>query len=140
MGILNDNLEDEFDYKVCVINQLKDYVHKFYGIYSPTVTSYEIEGYKNVDVVKLIYIVECSEEKIMGAYVCIGHTLKGLTISVLEENRLFFNRLTDKNGYGMDITFQKVVDFLSNYDPTKYSRDYDLFYNIYIERDELAGY
>lgn len=133
MGILNDNLEDELDYKTCVITQLKDYVSKFYGSYSPTTTRYEIEGYTIVDIERLIYRVECPAEKIMGAYVCIGYTPGGLTISVLEENRLF-HRLTEKNGFGMDMTFQKVVDFLSNYDPTKYSRDYNFFYNMYFER------
>ena len=133
MGILNDNLEDELDYKTCVITQLKDYVRKFYGSYSPTTTRYEIEGYTIADIEKLIYRVECPAEKIMKAYVCIGYTPGGLTISVLEENRLF-HRLTEKNGFGMDITFQKVVDFLSNYDPSKYSRDYNFFYNMYFER------
>ena len=134
MGILNDNLEDELDYKTCVINQLKDYVRKFYGSYSPTTTTrYEIEGYTITDIERLIYRVECPAEKIMGAYVCIGYTSGGLTISVLEENRLF-HRLTEKNGFGMDMTFQKVVDFLSNYDPSKYSRDYNFFYNMYFER------
>lgn len=133
MGILNDGLEDEFDYKTCVIAQLKDYVRKFYGSYSPTTTSYEIEGYTNVDIERLIYRVECPAEKIMGAYVCIGYTPGGLTIAVLEKNRSFY-RLTEKNGFGFDMTFQKVVDFLSNYDPSKYSRDYNFFYNKYFER------
>ena len=134
MGILNDNLEDGLDYKTCVINQLKDYVRKFYGSYSPSTTAYyEIEGYIVHDIEKLIYRVECPAEKIMGAYVCIGYTPGGLTISVLEENRLF-HRLTEKNGFGKDMTFQKVVDFLSNYDPSKYSRDYNFFYNKYFER------
>ena len=133
MGILNDNLEDELDYKTCVINQLKDYVRKFYGSYSPTTTRYEIEGYTIVDVERLIYKVECPAEKIMNAYVCIGYTSKGLGIFALESPRLF-HRLTEKNGFGMDMTFQKVVDFLSNYDPSKYSRDYNFFYNMYFER------
>ena len=134
MGILNDNLEDELDYKTCVINQLKDYVRKFYGSYSPTTTTrYEIEGYTITDIERLIYRVECPAEKIMGAYVCIGYTSKGLGIFALENPRLF-HRLTEKNGSGMDMTFQKVVDFLSNYDPSKYSRDYNFFYNMYFER------
>ena len=134
MGILNDNLEDELDYKTCVINQLKDYVRKFYGSYSPTTTTrYEIEGYTITDIERLIYRVECPAEKIMGAYVCVGYTSKGLGIFALENPRLF-HRLTEKNGSGMDMTFQKVVDFLSNYDPTKYSRDYNFFYNMYFER------
>ena len=133
MGILNDNLEDELDYKTCVITQLKDYVHKFYGSYSPTTTRYEIEGYTIVDIERLIYRVECPAEKIMNAYVCIGYTSKGLGIFALENPRLF-HRLTEKNGSGMDMTFQKVVDFLSNYDPSKYSRDYNFFYNKYFER------
>ena len=133
MGILNDNLEDEFDYKTCVITQLKDYVHKFYGSYSPTTTSYEIEGYEIKDIEKLNYIVECPAEKIMEAYVCICYVPRGLSIVVMENPR-FIHRLTEKNGFGMDITFQKVVDFLSNYDPTKYSRDYNFFYNKYFER------
>lgn len=133
MGILNDNLEDELDYKTCVINQLKDYVRKFYGSYSPTTTRYEIEGYTIVDIERLIYIVECPAEKIMEAYVCIGYITRGLAIAIME-NPILFHRLTEKNGFGMDITFQKVVDFLSNYDPTKYSRDYNFFYNKYFER------
>lgn len=133
MGILNDNLEDELDYKTLVINQLKDYICKFYGSYSPTTTYYEIGGYIVHDIEKLIYRVECPVEKIMRVYVCIGHTSKGLTIAVLEKNRSL-HRLTYTNGYGMNITFQDVVDFLSNYDPTKYSRDYNFFYNAYFER------
>lgn len=133
MGILNDNLEDELDYKTCVITQLKDYVRKFYGSYSPTTTRYEIECHSIADIERLIYKVECPAEKIMDAYVCIGYTSEGLGIFALENPRLF-HRLTEKNGCGMAIKFQNVVDFLSNYDPSKYSRDYNFFYNMYFER------
>lgn len=83
MGILNDDLDDELDYKTCAINQLKEFVQKFYGNYSPTTSQYyNIEGYLVSDIDKLIYIIECPAEKLINSYACIGYVQKGLAIAI----------------------------------------------------------
>lgn len=133
MSLLDVNdINKELDYKTCVINQLKEFIRKFYGNYSPTIPQYYIEGYLVEDIDKLIYIIGCSVEKLMNSYVYIGYVQNGLAVAITENPGLMY-KLTEKNGSGSYITFEKILNFLANFDPSKYSRDYNFFYNKYYE-------
>lgn len=136
MGVLDLS---EIDYKECAINQLKEYIRKFYGNYGPITFGQlycEIEGYLVSDIESLTFVINCTEDDLMdsGIYICrgTGESWDKLYIIVSRERPYFrASSWTEKNGSGLDVDFEKVVNFLSHCDDSKYSKFYNFRYNKY---------
>ena len=154
MSILDDNIELSTQKLVEVA--IKEYILKFYGNYDAdgmhkgyNKSQVKIESYLiNSDSIQDIEFTHLydNEDELNNSFIYINRrfdfdldTEKIAYITTALYNILitpkFYvgDKFTENNGFGSYITFEKILNFLANFDPSKYSRDYNFFYNKYYE-------
>lgn len=152
MSILDDNIELSTQKLVEVA--VKEYILKFYGNYDAdgmhkgyNKSQVKIESHlinsNLIQDIKFIHLYD-NEDELNDSFIYIGQEIDwdtekttyiiAPTYKIIISPKFYVgDKFTENNGFGSYITFEKILNFLANFDPSKYSRDYNFFYNKYYE-------